>query len=247
MISASFGFGPFLFSTLGVFLALAFFTASFLLWRSLRDDYPEEEILTLTILATLFALGGGRIFFVLDHFSDFNFDLNKWLLFTRFPGFSPIGGFLAASFFVYYYTLKKHWDFWLVADHGVWAYLSIFFIGLLGAVVSQPVLPMVLLGRLGMTLFSFFLVFFLKQNYRKFIWYQSGKPGFIACAVTVFYFFGMSLLDFWTGIVLYWEIGGALTVTILSLVLLYQRSGRVLKKDWSVLGSFLGRRIKKET
>lgn len=244
MLPVQFGFGPIIFSTFGFFVALAFVVSSFLLWRTLREDYPEEEIITLTILATLFALLGARIFYIFDHFFYFGFNIFKWLFFTRFPGFSLAGGALGAIISLYYYTLKKKWDFWLITDQAIWAALSAFLLGSIGLLLTRQMSFFVLdkdsLFLAGQTLLSLiflFVTFFLARNYRKFIWYQSGKPGFVACTITALFFLGYLALDFLVGDSLYWEVGGALTLVSLAIIFLYRRSGRFLKEDLLTVGS----------
>lgn len=244
MLPVQFGFGPIIFSTFGFFVVFSFVVASFLLWRTLREDYPEEEIITLVILATLFALIGARIFYLLDHFTDFGFNIFKWLFFTRFPGFSLVGGGLVMTLFLYYYTAKKKWDFWLMADQIIWAALSAFLLGSIGSLLTrQPsfwVLDKENLFLGGQTLLSLVFLgvtFFLARNYRKIIWYQSGKPGFVACTTTALFFLIYLTLDFFVGDGLYWEVGGALTLVSLAIIFLYRRSGRFLKEDLLAVGS----------
>lgn len=234
MLPVSIGVGPISFSTFGIFAAFSFVVASFMLWRTLRDDYLEEEILTFTILVTLFLLLGGRIFYAAEHFADFNFSLGKWIFFTRFPGFSLVGAYFGVALFAFWWSRKKEWDFWLLVDILMPVLLVVFLLGSFG--VSPPTFPQkVLLGALTLVL-SFFLV----RYYRKLIWYKSGKPGFAACSCSAIFFLGIFVLDFFRDNRLYLELAGAVLIVALALVFLYQRSGRNLKEDLAVLGNTLG-------
>lgn len=239
MLPVLFSVGPITISTFGVFIALTFVLASYLLWRSLKEDYPEEEIINYTILLTLVALLGGRILYSLAHFSDFGFSLGKWVLLTRFPGMSLAGALLGGVIFSLYWTKKNGWDFWVLADNVMIAFFSALVLGGLGAWLSDGSMQ-TLLGTFWAILVLFGSLF-LTQNFRKFIWYKSGKPGFVACTSTIVYFLGLAGLDFWFRNDLYWNITGGLAIFVLGLIFLYRRSGRILKEDILNLGQITRR------
>lgn len=234
MLPAQFWLGPINIFPFGVSLALAFVVASFLLWRDLREDYLEEEIITFIILVTLFGLFFGRIFYLAGHFSDFNFSLFKWVFWARFPGFSLPGAFLGGTIFSLYWSKKKNWDFWLVADSLVPAFLAALLVGSLGAFLASGEIG--ILFKCLLAILVFLASFYLRQNFRKFIWYKSGRPGFVASSLTTLYFLGFAALDFWAKTNLYWDLGVTLMVVVLALVFLYRRSGRVLTEDLALLG-----------
>lgn len=229
----------------GLSAFLAFITASFLFWRSLRDDYEEEDILTFTILTALWGLLGGRILYVVTHLSDFGFDIGKWFFWIRFPGLSLLGALLAGVLFTFYWARKKSWDFWLLADSVIFACLPAFLLGTLGAFISS--LEKIFLWRFFWLVFVFLLSIFILRNFRKFLWYKSGKPGFFACSAGFLWLAGTAALDFWQGTGLYWEKFLALGIAVVVVVFLYRRSERRIKEDIRVAGHFLLLRFKKES
>lgn len=229
--------GPMTIPTFGFFAVLAFIAASFLLWRKLKEDYPEEEIISFTILLTLFAILGGRIFYLVGHFSEFNFNLAEWIFWTRYPGFSLPGAFLSMIPFALWWTRKNNWDFWVVVDGAVWGLLAALLLGSFGAWFSDGAPPTSAKIMLAVLLFP--LTFYLFRNFRKFIWYKSGKPGFVACAVSSFYFLGLIGLDFWFRITIYLDIAMGLIIGGLGLVFLYHRSERKILKDVAGATQFL--------
>jgi prolipoprotein diacylglyceryltransferase len=97
--------------TFGVFLVLAFFWSSFLLWKNTRLTSHKEEIifdgLFLSIIGGLFL---GRLIYVLFHFSKFGFDVLKFILINGYPGLSLfgclIGGVLTFLIFSHYKKIK---------------------------------------------------------------------------------------------------------------------------------------------
>ncbi|MDO8551182.1 MAG: prolipoprotein diacylglyceryl transferase [bacterium] len=244
MLPSQIGLGPLGISTFGLFAFLAFFLGSFLLWRKLREDYPEEEILSLFILATLSALIGARIIYSLDHLIIFGFDLDKWLFFPRYPGFSLVGGYLGTAGFVYYWCKLKKWSLWVVADSFVQSVLAILIIGNIGnlflqtELITQPSSQVFTIANLLLAVLALLLSFYFASKYRKFLWYKSGKPGFVATSISAFYFLWFSVLDFSYQKSIYLELVGALLTVLVALVLLYIRSDRILREDLSFLDNF---------
>jgi len=218
------------------FIVFAFIAASFVLWRLLKDDYPEEEIITFTILFTFFALLSGRVFYIADHFSAFDFQFSKWLFWYRFPGFSLAGAFWGGALFSFWRAKKKDWDAWLLADAVIRALVWAVLLGGVGFYLVA--MENSSLFKLVWALIVFLLSFIIIRRYRKFVWYKSGKPGFIACFTTALYFLGLFVLDFSQGSQLYFNLGGSISLVTLALVFLYLRSDRKLKEDLAGLIRF---------
>jgi len=243
MLPEQFGIGPFAISIFGIFVAFSFVVASFLLWRSLKEDFLDEEIITFTIFIVIFSLLGGRIFYIVDNFSYFGVNLARWVLFTRFPGFALTGAYLGAVSFTTYWSKKKNWDFWVLLDSLTFALLVSFLIGDFGLFLSHTLaLPLKFFLALAVLVFALFI----KGRFRKFIWYKSGKPGFVAASSTAVFFLGNLVLDFWVKGGLYLEMVAALAIVFLALGALYQRSEREIKEDIAALGNFLGGKFVKK-
>jgi prolipoprotein diacylglyceryltransferase len=78
--------------TMGVFLVLAFFWGSFVLWRLIRlSSYKEEDIFDSLFNALWGGLLMGRVVYVALNFREFGFDLFKFLLINGYPGISLYG------------------------------------------------------------------------------------------------------------------------------------------------------------
>lgn len=95
--------------TFGVFLVLAFFWGSFLLWKNIRlTSHKEEEVFDGVFFSLLGGLFVGRFVYVLLNFKEFGFDIVKFILVNGFPGLSLYGTLIGGLGSLYlYYTLKK--------------------------------------------------------------------------------------------------------------------------------------------
>lgn len=217
-------------STFGVFAGASFVVFSFVLWQRLKEDFEEEAILTFTIFLALSFLLGARVFYILTHFSQFGFSF-AFLLWRVYPGFSLLGGVLSAIGFTYWWTKKKQWVFWEIGDSILVSFsFSSFVIGL-GLFASK-----LTKGSLYSFIFSFLflaIVFFLYRNYRKFIWYESGKPGFVSSLGLGLFSLGVLILEFIreNGVSYSWESLGFFWLVLSGFSFLYYRSERSFRDD----------------
>lgn len=222
MLPYLFQLGSFRISTFGFFVAISFMIASFVLWKYFREDYPEEEILTFTIYLFLTSLIGARIFYIAENFPVFGLYFDKWLFWSKYPGFSFIGAFLGGGFFLNYWVKKKKWDLWLLADKTVIIFFLVQMIGGIGLVLST--VNRFDFIRLLIVTGLFFLSYYLLGHYRKFVWYKSGKIGFVACFGLALYFLFFGLLEFFKRNGIYWDIFIFPVFSIISFLFLYRRS-----------------------
>lgn len=230
MLPQMLGIGPISVPTFGIFAAVSFVAFSFIIWRNLRDDYLEEDILTFTILVAFFSLLGGRVLYLVDHFFEFGNNVLSWFLFPIYPGFSMVGAFLGAAFFIRLWVKNKKWNFWIVADTAILSFLVVILVMLLGLLLIQVVGAVILIQGLLTTLALAFY-FLLKNIYRKIAWYKSGKPGFTATTITALYFLGLFGLDLYTTSVLYFQLVATVAIIVVALFFLYKLSGRKWKED----------------
>ena len=95
--------------TQGIFLVLAFFWSTFMLWKHIAlTSFKEEEVFDGIFTALFGGLLVGRIVYVLFNFDTFKMNILKMILINGFPGIhalSAIFGFLI--FFFFFASLKK--------------------------------------------------------------------------------------------------------------------------------------------
>lgn len=123
--------------TMGVFLVLAFFWASFLLWRLIRlSSYKEEDVFDALFNSIIGGLFIGRLIYVVLNFSEFGFSPLKFLLVNGYPGFSLYGMYLGGIGVLYFWSVLKKERFREMVDYFVPSALLAMGIGKLGSFFS---------------------------------------------------------------------------------------------------------------
>jgi len=97
--------------TFGVFLVLAFFWSSFVLWRLIRlSSYKEEDVFDGLFHSLFWSLLSGRLVYVILHFKEFGLSVFKFILINGYPGLSlygmTFGGIGAFYIWCYFRKIK---------------------------------------------------------------------------------------------------------------------------------------------
>ncbi|OGK09797.1 hypothetical protein A2767_03430 [Candidatus Roizmanbacteria bacterium RIFCSPHIGHO2_01_FULL_35_10] len=123
--------------TFGVFLVLAFFWGSFVLWKNVRlTSQKEDEIFDGLFLSVAGGLLFGRIIYVALNFEKFGFDILKFILINGYPGLSIYGALFGAFLTLYLYSLLKKINFKDIADYFITPLLIALTFGKLGSFFS---------------------------------------------------------------------------------------------------------------
>jgi len=118
MLPILFSIGPVKIYTFGVFLVLAFFWGSFLLWKLIRlTAFKEEEIFDGLFWALASGIFFGRLFYIILNFSEFGFSFLRFILINGYPGFSLYGFFFGGFLGLLIFTLVKKIKFFLLIDY----------------------------------------------------------------------------------------------------------------------------------
>lgn len=196
-------------------LAFAGFCAfSFLLWRELKEDYPESWIFSLSLFA-----GGGALSGVF---------ISK----AAPPGlffWITICGLISGVFISRISVKIRIGDLFdsLVPSSAV--LISVIYPSYLFTNYEFRALYFI---DFILTATSLFLFFYLHKNYKKFSWYLSGKNGFAGLATTCVYFYAKAAIVYFLAAVLLFKRFLAsqfllsLALAIILTVFLYRRSGR---------------------
>ncbi|MFA5828257.1 MAG: hypothetical protein WC841_02770 [Candidatus Shapirobacteria bacterium] len=160
---------PFL-SIIGIVLFL------YLTWRNLRDSYRVDDLITFSWLAVLAFLIGGRVTYGLANWGEWS-TLGDWVIFYKNRGLNLAGGYVILLMIVTVLAQKYSWKLWpfledmtnnmLILVMGVW-------------------LAGVDFGKIGVTegaiaaifVLSLLISTWVKNRYRSFVWYRSGRKGF---------------------------------------------------------------------
>ena len=123
--------------TFGIFLVLAFFWGSFVLWRLIRlTSYKEENVFDCLFYCIYGSLLIGRLMYVIVNFSEFGFNIFKFVLINGYPGFSLYGLLIGAfATLLLWCTVTKN-RFEEIIDYFVPPLTLAIAIGKLGAFIS---------------------------------------------------------------------------------------------------------------
>lgn len=245
--------GPVTVYTIGPTLLVGFVIATFAAWKKLVEArFDEEEAVGFLLWASLAAFVLARVAYILIHSADFGLFPLRWILFTRYAGFSFWGALAGVILAGRYFAKTRGWDFFALTDATVFGgvIFQIFTqIGCFadGCFLGRPTTFITGLpfpgqeGRLHPVqlyeLFGLLLIFFflwrIELRWRTFSWYKSQAAGFLFLVWAMFYFLVRFVVGFFGQSDLY--LGPvspdqlvSLALAVVSGVALYLRSGR----DW---------------
>ena len=210
--------------SLGIFRTIGSIIFMYLLWRNLKDDYDNQKTINYAWAALLGFLVGGRLTYGLINWGVWNDSWISWLTVWNKPGTNYLGGFIGLFLASWLITLKNQWKFLPLMDDIVKP--TLIFSGLLmfdEAIRSnfnlKPIVFFLLL------VIDVFFISWLKKKYRSFIWYKSGKKGFVLLFNNLLFFLAVGIIlillkDSWLSVIL------ALIISLISGVGLY-----ILKKE----------------
>lgn len=218
-------------SNLITFVILSFgaLVSLFIVWKKLREDYPEADIFSVSMLI----VGGTGAGYLL---SLFLFGvLQFWVCL--------MGGLAALAF-----AAKK---FSMRAFEVFEAFVPAVFVFLLILAVTQKIVrqPLWISGAWpfglnfiepGLSLGALFIFIILNTRYRRFLWYPSGRIGFASLVTVILYFWTRSAVALFYPAVLLWstkqiDVLAGIVLGASALVVLYIRSGRDISGDFGIL------------
>ncbi len=142
----------------------------YLSWRTLRDNYREEDIVAFSWVALLFFLVGGRLTYGFEHWGDWAGRGITWLEFWKIYEFNIWGGSTLWLSFALLISKDKDWKAWAFLENSLLSFW--FLLTMFGVITRDWKLLLALSGAYGLSLL-------LKKKYRSLIWYKSGKKGFL--------------------------------------------------------------------
>jgi len=137
MLPILFSIGPIKIYTFGVFLVLGFFWSLFILWKNIRlTSYKEEEIFDGLFISLAVGLFFSRLFYVVLNFSDFGFDILKFILINGYPGLSLYGGLFGLFLSLWLFLNGKKIKFIEAIDYFITPVFIALFFGKIGGFLS---------------------------------------------------------------------------------------------------------------
>ena len=165
----------------------------YLSWRTMRENYREEDIIAFGWVSLIVYLIGSRIAFVWS-------DPRLWLEFWKMNQSYALGGYILWLLLTWLVTMDRGWRFFAFGEDSL---INLAWINFIFLLLSGQWKLMVLLG------ITCIVAWFIKDKYRSLWWYKSGKKGFSFLVVNIVFFIGVAVL---TGNYLY------LIITLLSVL-----------------------------
>jgi len=209
---------------LGIFRTIGLVIYMYLLWKDLRGDYGDQKTINYAWIALVGFLVGGRIVFGLVNWGVWNDSWSSWLSVWNKPGTNYLGSFIGLVLVSWLVAIKNQWKFLTLMDDIVKPTLIFSSLLMLDEAIRssfniKPVVFFILL------IIDIFFVNWLKKRYRSFIWYKSGRKGFVLLFNNLLFFFAIGIIlvllkDSWLSVIL------ASIISLISGVGLY-----ILKKE----------------
>lgn len=142
----------------------------YLSWRTLRENYQEEDIIAFSWVAILLFLIGGRISFGLWRWGIWGNTFSKWLEFWKIGEINILGAYLGWLILAVLISKDKGWKLWAFFEDSL---VSVWFLLTSFGIILHDWKLIACLGISG--IFSLLM----GKRYHSLFWYKSGKKGFL--------------------------------------------------------------------
>jgi len=150
----------------------------YLCWRTMRENYKEEDMIAFGWVSLLVYLIGSRIAFVYDQ-------PKLWLEFWKMNQVNVLGGYILWLLLAWLITKDREWKFFAFGEDSLinLAWINLIYFGL------------TFQGKLIILLLIVLVVgWVLKSRYRSLWWYKSGKKGFLFLLTNMVFFVGLAFV-----------------------------------------------------
>jgi hypothetical protein len=167
----------------------------YLTWRNLRGDYQEEKLITFGWISVIFFLVFGRIGFGLLNFGVWK-NWTDWFSVWQKPGMDYLMatfGFTIAAFWI---SKVNQWKFFAFMEDNLKNFLVFIAILMIDELVRSR-FNIESLFYLLIFIIAYIVSLWLSKRYRSFVWYRSGKKGFVFLVTSCFIFLSTTGILFW--------------------------------------------------
>ena len=165
----------------------------YLLWRDLKESYEDQKIIEFSWVALLGFLTFGRLGYGLINWGIWNKDMIDWLSVWNKPGMSYMSGYLGVVLVGWLYTKRQQWKFLNFFEDLIKPFLTMVILMMVDEWVRSKFSWQVLIYIL-MIILIYMLGDWLGKRYRSFVWYKSGKKGFVLLATNFLFFLVLSVV-----------------------------------------------------
>ncbi|MEK7527887.1 MAG: hypothetical protein AAB574_02635 [Patescibacteria group bacterium] len=156
----------------------------YLMWRGLKDGYKEEDVAAFGWVSMLAYLIGSRLAYGFINWGIWAGNPTKWLEFWRIGESNVIGGYLLWIFIAWLVAMDRGWKFFAFAEDNLWLLLwlnGVFF------TISGKWQIVLLLMVVAL------IIWWFRGRYRSFVWYKSGRKGFLFLTANTVFYIGLCL------------------------------------------------------
>lgn len=200
----------------------------YVFWKNLKDDYPSEDVVWLGWLIVAVFYLGSRVLFSILNPESFGLFSGEFFLFWSIPGLNYFGGYLFVLILLLFYAKKKSWKLILLLEDGVKPFLLFLIFNYLDELIRTRWLWEIVLKVLFLII-VYNISGILKLKYRSFVWFKSGKKGFVFwfASALIFGLFAINNIIFRNGIMMTSVYGLSCLISVTGLFIL----GDVWKKN----------------
>lgn len=183
---------------LGIFKIFGILIYIYLVWRNLRDDYKDDELVEFGWLSILLMLVGGRIVYGLIHWGVWNSDILDWWYFWNKPGFDFFGAVMGWLLAVYLYAKTKGNKFFSFGNDN-WPQLVVLMELWLVDELIRTKLDLNVVWQIVIWAVAAGVFWWGEKKYRSLSWFKSGKKGFAVLMANIVWGMSISIVSIITG------------------------------------------------
>lgn len=157
----------------------------YLTWRVLKSNYKEEDVAAFGWITLLAYLLGSRVAYGFIYWGVWSGNPTKWLEFWKVGESSVVGGYIFWIIISWLVATDRGWKFFAFAEDNLW--LLLWLNGVFFTVSGRWLLVLLLL-------LIAIICWWLKGKYRSFVWYKSGRKGFLFLVANMILYLGISLI-----------------------------------------------------
>ncbi|MDD4937737.1 MAG: hypothetical protein PHX34_01840 [Candidatus Shapirobacteria bacterium] len=202
--------------SLGIIRILGIILFLYLTWRNLRGNYLEGKLITFSWLSLLGFFVFGRVGFGLLNWGVWR-NWQDWLLVWQKPGMDYLMATLGFILVSFWFGKVNQWKFFAFLEDNLRNFLVFLSILMVDELVRSR-FDIKVMAYLVIFLIAYLVSWWLFKNYRSFVWYRSGKKGFV-------FLFTTFLINLLVALVLFWKQDKLILIILSLLVSLISLTG----------------------
>lgn len=167
----------------------------YLTWRNLRGDYPEEKLISFGWISVVFFLVFGRIGFGLLNWGVWKTS-SDWISVWQKPGMDYLMATFGFAIAAFWLSKLNQWKFFAFMEDNLKNFLVFITILMVDELVRSR-FNIESLAYLLIFVIAYIVSLWLSKRYRSFVWYRSGKKGFVFLVTSCLIFLLVTGILFW--------------------------------------------------